>query len=264
MAVTVTEVAADLGDEQVALDGVVAELSDDAWSTPTASPRWSVGDQIGHLGYFDRTATRAITDPDGFADDIDALIAAGREATDLTLAEPRALAPAALLAWWREGRSALLSAARGLTDDSRVVWYGPSMGAASFLTARLMETWAHGQDIVEAVGARRPATERLRHVAQIGFITRKWSFVNRGLDPPETEVRVELVGPGGGTWAFGPQDAESRITGAGEDFCLVVTQRRHVVDTGLLVAGPPAEEWMAIAQAFAGPATLGPQPGALT
>ena len=119
MAVTVTEVAADLEDEHLALDAVVADLPDDAWSTPTASPGWSVADQIGHLGYFDRTAARAITDPDRFADDVDALIAAGRGAADLTLGEPRALAPTPLLAWWREGRSALLSAATGLTDDAR-------------------------------------------------------------------------------------------------------------------------------------------------
>jgi hypothetical protein len=45
------------------------------------------------------------------------------------------------------------------------------------------------------------------------------------------------------------------------DFCLVVTQRRHPDDTDLAIEGPLAEEWMAIAQAFAGPPGKGRAPG---
>ena len=134
------------------------------------------------------------------------------------------------------------------------------MGAKSFVTARLMETWAHGQDIVDAVGAERPATDRLRHVAQIGFITRGWSYVNRGLVPPDAPVFVELTAPSGATWTWGPDDATDRVTGPAEDFCLVVTQRRHVDDTVLHVDGDAAREWLLYAQAFAGPPTDGPVP----
>jgi uncharacterized protein (TIGR03084 family) len=136
------------------------------------------------------------------------------------------------------------------------------MGAKSFLTARLMETWAHGQDIVDAVGdaieVRRPPTDRLRHIAQLGFITRSWSYVNRGLAAPESPVFVELVAPSGATWTWGPDDANDRVSGGAEDFCLVVTQRRHVDDTALQVEGASAREWLMFAQAFAGPPTDGP------
>ncbi len=44
------------------------------------------------------------------------------------------------------------------------------------------------------------------------------------------------------------------------DFCLVVTQRRRVADTDLVVTGDAATGWMARAQAFAGPPTDGPAP----
>ena len=45
------------------------------------------------------------------------------------------------------------------------------------------------------------------------------------------------------------------------DFCRVVTQRRHVDDTDLRITGQSAHEWMALAQAFAGPPGQGRKPG---
>jgi uncharacterized protein (TIGR03084 family) len=250
----VSDVRADLLAEQQALDDVVAGLDAEGWATPTASPRWSVADQIGHLTFFDGTAAMAIDDPDAFADHLGEMLGtvAGtpEEMDATTLGEYRAMSPAELLAAWRANRVRLADAAAGLADNARIPWYGPSMGAKSFLTARLMETWAHGQDVVDAVGADRPATDRLRHIAQLGFITRGWSYANRGREAPSTPVAVELTSPSGERWMFGPDD----------DFCLVVTQRRHVDDTALEITGDAAREWMEIAQAFAGGATDGPAP----
>ncbi|HEX4982264.1 MAG TPA: TIGR03084 family metal-binding protein [Ilumatobacteraceae bacterium] len=255
---SVREVTTDLLAEHDALDAIVAPLPDEAWAMPTPSPRWTVADQIGHLTYFDGTATLAITDPDAFAAVRDELLASVDGGEELTLGPGRAMSPAEVLAAWRENRRRLADAAATLDDGTRVVWYGPSMGAKSFLTARLMETWAHGQDIVDAVGASRPPTDRLRHIAQLGFITRGWSYVNRGLAAPEAPVFVELVAPSGATWTWGPADASDRVRGPAEDFCVVVTQRRHVDDTALVVEGTNAREWLLCAQAFAGPPTDGP------
>ena len=258
----VSDVRADLLAEQQALDEVVAGLDEAAWAAPTPSPRWTVADQIGHLAFFDGTAAMAIVDPDAFSDHlteiVGAIAATPEEMDEVTLGEYRAMPPAGLLDAWRGNRSRLADAAATLADDTRLPWYGPSMGAKSFLTARLMETWAHGQDIVDAVGAERPATDRLRHIAQLGFITRGWSYVNRGREAPSTPVAVVLTSPAGEPWSFGPDDAEERISGPAEDFCLVVTQRRHVDDTALEITGDAAREWMEIAQAFAGGATDGP------
>ena len=107
-----------------------------------------------------------------------------------------------------------------IDNDTRIAWYGPSMGSKSFLTARLMEAWAHGQDVVDAVGATREPTERLRHIAQLGFITRGWTYMNRGLDVPATPVRAELALPSGDVLEFGPEDADESIVGTALDFCL--------------------------------------------
>ncbi|MDY7105141.1 MAG: TIGR03084 family metal-binding protein [Actinomycetota bacterium] len=252
-------ITADLAAEQQSLDDVVAELTPEQWATPTQSPGWAVRDQIGHLTYFDGTATLAITDEARFQASLESLMTSGDRMEAVTLF--RDLTPDELLAKWRANRAALLDAAASLEDGERVPWYGPSMSAKSFLTARLMECWAHGTDVVDAVDGHRPPTDRLRHVAQIGYITRGWTYVNRGEEVPPGDVRVELTSPSGAeVWTFGPDDAEATVQGPAEHFCQVVTQRRHLDDTDLVVDGGIARDWLSKAQAYAGPPSEGPAP----
>lgn len=261
---TVASLRQDLIDEHDALDSIVSMIPEPAWSLPTASERWTVADQIAHLAYFDQTAAWAIDEPKRFQASLADLAPvfepdAGPETMDeLTLGRFRAMSASELLDVWRAHRRELTNAAATLPEQMRVPWYGPSMGAKSFLTARLMECWAHGQHIADAAAAERAPTDRLRHIAKLGFITRKWTYVNRGLDAPGSDVGVELAAPSGGSWMFGPEDAEQSVTGSAEDFCLVVTQCRHVDATDLDVTGDDARDWMTKAQAFAGAATEGP------
>ena len=261
---TVATVTADLVAEQESLDAVVAPLADEAWELATPSPRWAVRDQIGHLAFFDETAALAITDPDAFVAHREAFVgsafASAEAADEATLAPARAMDAATLLAHWRTHRAALAAAAITCAEDARIEWYGPSMGAKSFLTARLMEAWAHGQDICDTVGATREPTDRLRHIAQLGYITRGWTYINRGLEVPTGEVRVELAAPSGATWVWGPDNADARVTGTALDFCLVTAQRRNVADVGLAIEGDIALDWLAKAQLFAGPASDPPAP----
>jgi hypothetical protein len=70
---------------------------------------------------------------------------------------------------------------------------------------------------------------------------------------PTDPIMVELTAPDGAAWTWGSADAANRVEGSALDFCRVVTQRRHPDDTGLVVIGPAARQWISIAQAFAGP-----------
>jgi uncharacterized protein (TIGR03084 family) len=250
----------DLEAEAADLDARVAPLDDDAWRTPTPAAGWDVRDTVGHLRAFDRDALLALTDAGGFA----ALLAGLGEDVggyvDRLVAEGRSAPPAEVLAGWRTGRAALAAALRAVDPGVRVPWFGPPMSPASFVTARLMETWAHGQDVVDAFGQERPASPRLRSVAEIGVRARPFSYAVRGLPLPDRPVRVELAGPGGERWTWGPDDAGDVVRGTALDFCLLVTQRRHRDDLDLAVTGPAAEEWAGIAQAFAGPPGTGRQP----
>jgi uncharacterized protein (TIGR03084 family) len=255
------DVRVDLVAEQESLDSLVASITDDQWHLDTPSLGWDVADQIGHLAFFDGTAAVAMTDPEAFRASVNELFQAAVSTglDEFTLGDARAMTPPELLDAWRSNRAALATAALVLRDDDRVEWYGPSMGAKSFLTARLMEAWAHGTDVADALGAKLAATDRLRHIAQLGFITRKWSYTVRGEQPPEGSVRLEVTSPAGALWTWGPDDADDTVRGPAEDFCLVVTQRRHLDDTSL-VTGQLGRHWLLKAQAFAGGPSEGPRP----
>lgn len=267
----VADILDDLLAEQAALDRVVADLTPEQWALPTPSPRWSISDQIGHLAFFDSTAALAIVDSAAFIEHRDGLLTQFTDpiaVDDATLSDFRALASSEQLTRWRAQRDDLSKAASTLADGDRVEWYGPSMGAKSFLTARLMEVWAHGQDIVDTLAPEgdtsqpatlRPDTGRLRHIAQLGVITRGWSYLVRGAIMPDIDIAVRLIAPDGETWEWGPADAPESVTGSAGDFCRVVTQRRHVDDTDLVVTGDAAMSWMLIAQAFAGGPSDGPK-----
>jgi uncharacterized protein (TIGR03084 family) len=251
----------DLADEHAMLDSIVADIDDAAWDTQTPAEGWTVRDEISHLAYFDDKATIAVTDPDGFSEHQKTLMKGLADAVRADIKTGREMTPSELLEWWRKERATLLKALEPLDPKFRVPWYGPSMSARSHATARLMETWAHGQDIVDALGAHRPPSDRLRHVAHIGFTTLGWSYVSHGMEVPKDPVRLELKGPSGDLWTWGPEDAANVVRGPAEDFCLVVIQRRNIADTDLVTEGEVAAQWMSIAQCFAGPGTHGPKPG---
>ncbi len=239
----------DLAGEHDALDAIVAELTEEQWSLPTPAAGWAVRDQISHLWFFDQRATLALRDPAAFAEDMKWLMASG--GTNASVVPGRNMTGADLLAAWRADRADLLSLARTIDPSARVPWYGPAMAARSFLTARLMETWAHGHDVADALGVTCAPTARLKHVAHIGVRARPFSYMINSLPLPEAPIFVALTAPDGSMWEWG-EPAADRVTGDALDFCLVVTQRRHRDDTRLIVEGPNAIEWIGIAQAFAG------------
>lgn len=252
------QICDDLLAECEALDAVVASLGEAQWDTPTPAAGWSVRDQISHLWFFDVRETMALTDPDAFAADMRELFASG--GTEASVAPGRSMSGAELLERWRTDRNRLVDIARAVDPATRVPWYGPAMAARSAITARLMETWAHGQDVCDALGATRAPTARLRHVAHIGVRARPFSYMINGRDMPGEPVYVALHGPGGARWEWG-EPGPDRVEGDALDFCLVVTQRRHVDDTSLQVSGAAAADWIAIAQAFAGEPGGGRTPG---
>ncbi len=248
-----TRVIDDLCAESDELDRLVAGLETEQWALPTPAAGWTVAHQIAHLVWTDHSALLAVTDADGFRTLVEGALNAPHTFVDDGAEEYARAAPADLLARWREGRAALEKALREAPAGARFPWYGPPMSAASMATARLMETWAHGQDVADTLGVRRPPTARLRHVAWLGVRTRDFAYGAHGLTPPAEPFRVELTGPDGGTWTYGPEDAPQRVTGPAPDFCLLVTQRAHRADLALTADGPDADRWLDIAQAFAGP-----------
>jgi uncharacterized protein (TIGR03084 family) len=251
----------DLMQETALLVGVLEGQDEAAWSSPTPAEGWKVVDQITHLAYFDEAAVQAALDPTAFNE---AKAEAIRNVDGFSNSVARRFAgvtgPEAL-SWFRQARGELVRVYTKIDPASRIPWYGPDMSPASAVTARIMETWAHGQDIMDALAIRRQESPGLRQVAHLGFRTLGHSFVSHGRPVPADAVRVVLTAPDGEIWAWGPDAATDEITGPARDFCLVVTQRRHPDDTELVARGAVAAEWLTIAQAFAGPSGSGRQPG---
>ncbi|WP_307810632.1 TIGR03084 family metal-binding protein [Tomitella cavernea] len=245
-------VLADLDAEGDALDALVAGLDSDDWSTPTPAAGWTIAHQIGHLAWTDAASLTAATDEPRFQELVAEAWADPTGFVDAGADRWASIAPAALLTRWREGRAALTQALRDRPAGEKVQWFGPPMSPVSMATARIMETWAHGEDVADALGVAKAPTSRLRHVAHIGVRTRDFAYAVHELPPPAEAFRVELTAPDGDDWVWGPDDAAQRITGPALDFCLLVTQRRHPDDLDIKAEGDDARRWMTIAQAFAG------------
>jgi uncharacterized protein (TIGR03084 family) len=250
-------IVADLRAESDELDALVAPLPTDAWANPTPAPGWTIAHQIAHLLWTDRVALIAVTDEEGFADVLAEAAADPVGIVDAGAEELATMAPADMLTDWRVTRRRLHEALLTVPEGRKLPWFGPPMSAASMATALLMETWAHGLDVADALGVKRPASQRLRSIAHLGVRTRDYAFFVNNLAPPSESFLVELRGPDDDTWSWGPQDAGQRVTGSAEDFCFLVTQRRPLSTLDVKAVGGDAQRWLEIAQAFAGP----PGPG---
>ena len=253
--VELSDVLTDLRAQYDELDDLVGGLSADRWATDTPAAGWTIAHQVAHLAWTEEQALLAATDGPRFQAELAARVAKGGldRVIDGAAADGAALPPAELLATWRTGRAALADALAAVPPGVKLPWFGPPMSATSMVTARIMETWAHTQDVADALGVTREPADRIRHVAHLGVRTRDFAYAVHGRQAPADPFLVELIGPSGAVWTWGPADAEQRVSGPALDFCLLVTQRVHRDATALRSVGPDAEDWLRIAQAFAGP-----------
>lgn len=254
------DVLADLAAEGDRLDELVTPLDAAGWRTPTPAEGWDVAHQIAHLAWTDETAVAAATDTSAWQAAVREALADPEGFVDSSAAAGAAAPPERLLDRWRRARATLATTLSGLPEGARIPWYGPPMSAMSMATARFMETWAHARDVAEALGVPLPPDDRVRHVVHLGVRTRGYSFANRGLEAPASDVLVVLTLPSGEVLRLGPTDAAQTVTGSAYDFALLVTRRLHRADADLLADGPDAEAWLDLAQAFAGPAGAGRAP----
>src|SRR5580658_4084485 len=257
MAALISDLTAETAEPRDLVSGLDAA----GWLTPTPAPGWMIADQISHLAFFDDAAVTAATDPDRFSTELSRAEGTSEITPDDIAIRYRGLSGSELLDWFDLSRRRLIEIFAGLDPAARLPWFGPPMSAASAVTARIMETWAHGQDIADALGVTWIPTSRLKHVAHIGVRALPFSFMVHGLDVPTEPVTVELTGTDGELWTWGPAAGADRVTGPALDFCLLVTRRRHREDTSLAASGAIADQWLDLAQAFAGPPGPGRRPG---
>jgi uncharacterized protein (TIGR03084 family) len=252
-----TGILADLANEGQMLEEILCNLTEDQWRLPTPSPGWNIGNQVAHLSWTDTKMLLALRDPERFA------LEKRAEASNPSIVDENAVdgfqpGPARTLEGWKVVRREVLSSLASAPEDIRLPWFGPPMGVATAATSRLMETWAHGHDVTDALGLDNKPTERIGHVIQLALMARDYSFTNNGMTPPTEKFRLTLVAPDGSDWTWGPHDATQRVEGIAVDFALLATRRRARGDCAVTAHGGDAERWLDVIQAFAGPA--GPSP----
>ena len=260
-----TELAQDLREEARELHDFITSIAPADWHQPSPFKAWTVTDVLQHLLVGDWFNVLAITAPERFRSIIthrQSAQAAGEPRTSgiETLDQPVGEGQELLAAWYT-GIGRLCDLFAQSEPRQRMPWVGPDMSIRSAATARLMETWAHGQDLYDMMRVARVPHDRIRHIAVLGVNTFAWTFRNRGLEPPGPAPRVELIAPSGAVWTWNDDQSENRISGPAVDFCRVVTQGRNIAEVSLDVVGPVAHAWMTIAQCFAGTPENPPRPG---
>jgi uncharacterized protein (TIGR03084 family) len=246
--------AKDLLEEGQELKALLDSLDPQDWNAPTPFKDWTVNKVIQHLHGSDKMAVLALSSREKFE------AARVDRKTVFATMNPTQTGQRLLEDWWSYFTE--MSGLLGKSDpDFRVPWFGPDMGVKMFTTARQMETWAHAQDIYDLKKQVRNNTDRIKNIAVIGVKTFGWTFANRKQQPPGPPPYVKLTAPSGEIWEFNEPSDTSLVEGSAVEFSHVVTQGRNIKDVDLKVVGDVAEQWMAIAQCFAGPPEDPPAPG---
>ena len=256
--------ALDFRDESDALFTLLDTFDDFDWTRETQFKHWTPNDIVAHLHMGNYAADLSLKGGNEFTGFVRRLTELGRNRArhlDATHAWLGGIKNRDLLLRWRDFSHATADRFVVAEPKKRVKWFGPDMSVLSSISARLMETWAHGQALYDLFGRTRIDTDRIRNIAVIGLNTFGWTFANRGVEAPGVRPNVRLTAPSGALWEWSQADSDNLIEGAAVEFCQVVAQTRNIADTSLEVTGKTAMAWMAIAQCFAGPPESPPPPG---
>ncbi|HZJ26962.1 MAG TPA: maleylpyruvate isomerase family mycothiol-dependent enzyme [Acidimicrobiia bacterium] len=240
----------DLEAEQRCLVDDLRGVEADDWFTVTAAEGWDVRDTVAHLADTDEIAIDTCTDGPRSLTRLATALASAEDVTLWGVLEGRRQPGPEVLAWWEDAQDRERSVLASLDPAMRVPW-GLGMRVPSFLTARLMETWAHGLDVRTALGLASPDTARLRHVAWLAIRALPYAYQVASREPPASLPRVELRGPDDVTWTYGPADAPARITGDAGEFCRLFVRRLSRGDAHTLRAeGADADAALDVARAY--------------
>jgi uncharacterized protein (TIGR03084 family) len=173
--------AIDFRDESDALFALLEPLEDRGWARKTQFKEWTINDIVAHLHIGNYLADLSLKDADAFTEFMRELAAAskpGARRLDSTHEWLDGIRDRDLLYRWRDFYRTMADRFAVAEPKKRVKWVGTDMSVLSSITARLMETWAHGQAIYDLMGQERNAADRIKNVAVIGINTFGWTFTN--------------------------------------------------------------------------------------
>lgn len=251
----------DFKSESLALFDLLADVDPNTFSEATQFKNWTINSVLQHLHFWNIMANLSLMDESAFLQTMKEMQNLGIGMRGFENHYLQGLEGTELLEAWQQELMAVANNFATANPKTRVKWGGPDMSARSSITARLMETWAHGQEVYDHLGVERVNSDRIKNIAHLGVITYGFTYAIRERKAPENAPYVKLTAPSGEIWEWNTADASNMVEGDATDFCQVVTQSRNIADTKLRATGETAKEWMSIAQCFAGGAQQPPAAG---
>lgn len=252
------EILSDLVAEEQALDQFLQRISERQWSLPTSAPGWSIKDTVSHLAHTEDFAAKAIAGGSAVVED--AGITDVNEWTAVGVKIGRDMRYQQVIEWWRNSRADVVDALSRMEGTDRVSWIHGDMSARAFGTLRLMETWAHGLDIKDAMDGlltydedeEDPTadTSRIRHIAWLAHRMLPFAFAEAGEEYPDSGIRLELMGPRYSRWVYGPEDAKDVIKGIAGEWCRIAVHRLEHTATSLKAEGDKAEAALRVVRTY--------------
>ena len=251
-------------EESDALYKLLINADKNSFKLKTQFKSWTINDVLYHLHVWNIAALLSLKNENEFKEFMQNFMEAVKSGNSAREYE-KILSDNAegldLLNLWKETYEKISNEFAKSDPKKRVKWAGPDMSVRSSITARHMETWAHGQEIFDQLGFERIDTDRIKNIVVIGVNTFGWTYINRNLSIPEKMPKLSLLSPSNELWEWNEDNEEDMISGSATEFSQVVTQVRNFNDTSLKVSGKIANEWMSIAQCFAGPPENPPEKG---
>jgi len=256
--------AYDFRDECNAVYSILENLKEQDYEMPTQFKGWTFNNVIGHLHVWNYAADISLKDGDewkNFANSALQALGNGSSMNEFEQTITKGIQGPELLSMWKEYYTDMTERFAVADPKKRVKWMGPDMSVRSSISARHMETWAHAQELYDSLGLDRINEDRIKNIVIIGNNTFKWCFTVHKKSLPSIRPYLKLISPSGEIWEYNEFSEEHKIEGLAEEFCQVVTQVRNIKDVNLKLTGSIAEEWMSVAQCFAGGAEQPPKPG---
>ena len=251
-------------EESDALYKLLINADKNSFKLKTQFKSWTINDVLYHLHVWNIAALLSLKNENKFKEFMQNFMEAvksGNSAREYEKILSDNTEGLDLLNLWKETYEKISNEFAKSDPKKRVKWAGPDMSVRSSITARHMETWAHGQEIFDQLGFERIDTDRIKNIVVIGVNTFGWTYINRNLSIPEKMPKLSLLSPSNELWEWNEDNEEDMISGSATEFSQVVTQVRNINDTSLKVSGKIANEWMSIAQCFAGPPENPPEKG---
>ncbi len=253
--------AEDFRAESEALFNLLKPVDASKFREPTQFKDWTINAVLQHLYMWNINAGLQITNEEQLMKNMQGVFEHDGGMRGFEADYFSGLEGSELLSAWYNDMNQTADVFAETDPKARLKWAGPDMSARSSITARLMETWAHGQEVYDHLGVIRKNEDRIQNIVVLGVNTFGWTYKCRGETPPGDMPFLELEAPSGAMWSYGEPSDSERIEGKAEEFCQVVTQCRNIADTTLIVSGPVAMDWMSKAQCFAGGPETPPPPG---